>query len=191
MRSSTTAVTGAEEACESHRARPVTVGMGTGAGAGMRLRPPGSGAGGGCGRENPCRPWNGWLETLDLHAPALRSSATSTTLHLPPSSRRAAFFQLLRRSGLPFVLCANLSSAAPRPHCACPLPWSRSLDEEPGASFTPLPFRRREYQSISISAFSPARGPATRNPLASAAAAFLPRGTAPSAGRDFSLLVSL
>ncbi|KAJ7834249.1 hypothetical protein B0H14DRAFT_1159008 [Mycena olivaceomarginata] len=65
MRSSTTGVAGAEEAYESHPARPVTIGMGTDAGAGMRLRPPGSGAGGGCGRENPFGTWNGWLGTLD------------------------------------------------------------------------------------------------------------------------------
>ncbi|KAJ7767572.1 hypothetical protein B0H14DRAFT_3509774 [Mycena olivaceomarginata] len=99
-----------------------------------------------------------WLGTLDPPAAALRFSATSAIVRRPPSSRRAPFFSYSDvPPGLAFVLCANVSSTAPRPRCACPLPWSRSLDEEPGATSALLSFRRREYQSISVSASFPAR----------------------------------
>jgi hypothetical protein len=52
----------------------------------------------------------------------------------------------------------NLSSAAPhqpRPHCASPLLCRAFLT--PGASSPLLPFRRREYQSISASGVPRAR----------------------------------
>jgi hypothetical protein len=109
---------------------------------------------------------------------ALRFSATSAKVRRPPSSRRAAFFVLLRYPAWPPLRpLPNLSPATPhrpRPRCASPLPCRAFLT--PGASSSLLPFRRREYQSISASGVSRARS-LDKNPPA-----FFPRGTAPAGG---------
>ncbi|KAJ7834132.1 hypothetical protein B0H14DRAFT_2591058 [Mycena olivaceomarginata] len=155
---------------------------GYGRGADMPLRPPGSGAGGGCGRENSLQHVERVARGAHPHAAVsvpLRLQSQYTAL--PPHALHSFSYSDVL-PGLPFVLTSHRLHHIDLVPIVLPLSPCRAF-LTPGASSPLLPFRRREYQSICA---SPARGPSTRGPFASAAAAAasFPRGTAPSAGGE-------